>query len=50
MVDPARLAEEAPDLADLGWDPLEDPLPWVDFARLVLRGASSSRPCSPTSR
>ena len=36
MVDPARLAEDAPDLAELGWDPLEDPLPWVDFARLVL--------------
>ena len=25
VVDPARLAEEAPDLAELGWDPLEDP-------------------------
>ena len=36
VVDPARLAEEAPDLAELGWDPFEDPLPWVDFARLVL--------------
>ncbi len=36
VVDPARLAEDAPDLADLGWDPLEDPLPWGDFARLVL--------------
>ena len=36
VVDPARLAEVAPDLADLGWDPLEDPLPWGDFARLVL--------------
>jgi formamidopyrimidine-DNA glycosylase len=36
VVDPARLAEEAPDLDDLGWDPLDDPLPWVDFARLVL--------------
>jgi formamidopyrimidine-DNA glycosylase len=36
VVDPARLAEAAPDLADLGWDPLEDPLPWGDFARLVL--------------
>jgi formamidopyrimidine-DNA glycosylase len=36
VVDPARLAEEAPGLDDLGWDPLEDPLPWVDFARLVL--------------
>ena len=36
VVDPARLAEDAPDLAELGWDPLEDPLPWGDFARLVL--------------
>ena len=36
VVDPARLPEAAPDLADLGWDPLEDPLPWGDFARLVL--------------
>jgi formamidopyrimidine-DNA glycosylase len=36
MVDPARLAEEAPDMADLGWDPLEDPVLWADFARTVL--------------
>ena len=36
VVDPAKLADEAPDLDDLGWDPLEDPLPWVDFARMVL--------------
>jgi len=36
VVDPARLAEEAPGLDELGWDPLEDSLPWVDFARLVL--------------
>jgi formamidopyrimidine-DNA glycosylase len=36
VVDPAKLAEEAPDLAELGWDPLEDPMLWVDFARMVL--------------
>ncbi len=36
MVDPGQLAEVAPDLAELGWDPLEDPVPWADFARLVL--------------
>ncbi|HKA02991.1 MAG TPA: bifunctional DNA-formamidopyrimidine glycosylase/DNA-(apurinic or apyrimidinic site) lyase [Acidimicrobiales bacterium] len=36
LVDPAKLAEEAPDLAELGWDPLEDPMLWVDFARMVL--------------
>jgi formamidopyrimidine-DNA glycosylase len=36
VVDPARLAEDAPDIADLGWDPLDDAMPWVDFARLVV--------------
>ena len=36
VVDPARLAEDAPDLADLGWDPLDDAMPWVDFGRLVV--------------
>jgi formamidopyrimidine-DNA glycosylase len=36
VVDPAKLAEEAPDLAELGWDPLDDPMLWVDFARMVL--------------
>jgi formamidopyrimidine-DNA glycosylase len=36
VVDPATLGEAAPDLAELGWDPLEDPLPWADFARMML--------------
>jgi formamidopyrimidine-DNA glycosylase len=36
VVDPAKLAETAPDVADLGWDPLEDPVPWAEFARMVL--------------
>jgi formamidopyrimidine-DNA glycosylase len=36
LVDPAKLAEEAPDVAELGWDPLEDAMLWVDFARIVL--------------
>jgi formamidopyrimidine-DNA glycosylase len=36
VVDSANLADEAPDVAELGWDPLEDPMLWVDFARMVL--------------
>jgi formamidopyrimidine-DNA glycosylase len=36
VVDPATLVETAPDVAELGWDPLEDPLPWSEFARMML--------------
>jgi formamidopyrimidine-DNA glycosylase len=36
VVHPGKLADEAPDLDELGWDPLEDPVSWVDFARLVM--------------
>jgi formamidopyrimidine-DNA glycosylase len=35
VVDPARLAEEAPDLAALGWDPLLDPRSPQWFERFV---------------
>ena len=35
VVDPARLAEEAPDLAALGWDPILDPRSPAWFATFV---------------
>jgi formamidopyrimidine-DNA glycosylase len=36
VVDPANMAEEAPDIAELGWDPLDDPIPLPAFAQLLL--------------
>jgi formamidopyrimidine-DNA glycosylase len=36
VVDPAVVAEEAPGLAELGWDPLADSISWIEFGRLVL--------------
>jgi formamidopyrimidine-DNA glycosylase len=37
VVHPDNIAEEAPDLADLGWDPVEEPLPWVELGRMLVR-------------
>lgn len=36
VVDPAHLAEQAPDIAELGWDPLEDSITLPAFAHLLL--------------
>jgi formamidopyrimidine-DNA glycosylase len=36
VVHPDHLAEEAPDLAELGWDPLEESSTWTAFARLLV--------------
>jgi formamidopyrimidine-DNA glycosylase len=36
VVDPAQLATEAPDIAELGWDPLDDTGSWIDFGRLLM--------------
>lgn len=33
---PDRLTEEAPALEQLGWDPLDEPMAWVDFGRRLL--------------
>jgi formamidopyrimidine-DNA glycosylase len=36
LADPEKLAQDAPDLAELGVDPFERPITWIDFGRLVL--------------
>jgi formamidopyrimidine-DNA glycosylase len=36
VVDPARLVEDAPDLAELGWDPLEEGITLPSLAQLLL--------------
>jgi formamidopyrimidine-DNA glycosylase len=36
VVDPARMVDDAPDLAELGWDPIEDPITLPAFAQLLL--------------
>jgi formamidopyrimidine-DNA glycosylase len=35
LADPAQLAQDAPDLAELGVDPFEHPITWIEFGRLV---------------
>lgn len=37
VVSKERLAEEAPELGDLGFDPVEDVMSWQDFATLLVR-------------
>ncbi len=34
--DPDHLAEDAPELADLGFDPLDEPISWIDFGRMLI--------------
>jgi len=36
VVSGENLAEEAPELATLGVDPVEEPISWTDFARLMM--------------
>jgi formamidopyrimidine-DNA glycosylase len=36
VADPATLTTDAPDLAELGWDPVEDAGSWIDFGRLLM--------------
>ena len=34
--DPEHLAEDAPELATLGFDPLDEPISWIDFGRMLI--------------
>jgi formamidopyrimidine-DNA glycosylase len=34
--DPDHLAEDAPELVDLGFDPLDEPISWIDFGRMLI--------------
>jgi formamidopyrimidine-DNA glycosylase len=36
VIDAENLAEEAPELVALGVDPVEEPISWTDFARLMM--------------
>jgi len=34
--DPDHLPEDAPELAELGFDPLDEPISWIDFGRMLI--------------
>jgi formamidopyrimidine-DNA glycosylase len=36
VIDAANIVEEAPELTSLGVDPVEEPISWTDFARLMM--------------
>lgn len=36
VVHPDKLADEAPELTDMGFDPLDEPVSWIHFGRMLL--------------